>query len=127
MSNPSGSGVLVGYPATAVISAGSVIGVTGISIQGVGSVDVLTNNGAISGSGGYGVNDHGISNAGVIRQLTNSGAINGIFGGIFGDSYGISNSGAINQLTNSGAISGSGNRGLVTSDYGISIPARSTS
>ncbi|MDY4004547.1 MAG: hypothetical protein SOY68_01385 [Fusobacterium varium] len=75
-----------------------------------GTIETLTNNGIISGSGstGYGI----YSNSQAIETLTN----NGIISGSGSTGYGIkTNNGAIETLTNNGIISGSGSNG-----YGIS-------
>ena len=86
--------------ATTISNAGSVIGVTGASRQGVSVglgriVTLLSNTGTISG-GAYGV-----INAGSIGALTNNGKIEGGSTGIF-------NQGTIDVLTNTGSISASG-------------------
>jgi hypothetical protein len=79
----------------------------GISSNGIG---ILTNNGLISGSSS--VNGYGIWNAsGTIETLTNNGIISG--SGSNGNGIKI-NSGTIETLTNNGIISGSGSNG-----YGI--------
>ncbi|WP_425511466.1 autotransporter domain-containing protein [Pararobbsia alpina] len=95
-----GAGISVNGSAGGLTNSGTITG--GVYNNSTGTIDVLTNGGAISGS--YA----GIYNSGSITTLINSGLSSGNVGGAISGGVGIENAaGTIGTLTNYGSISSS--------------------